>query len=198
MNNLRESSIMVSFAEALKAKNWLWDPSTSHVIGECMVASCCEFLKLKKTKEKVAIVIKDMNNVFKCAFILEFNEADEDEEATGNYNLTGTFNEADLADVGQVYDCHDMFFQKVTCDTSLRLHRMQYNKDRYIVDLFSLFVDKVYEWLDVNAKEGEVVSVDSDGYFEAAVEIENGHKIFALTPGAVAKQIIKDDLSIQK
>ena len=200
--NLKESSITVSYAEALKAKNLLWEPSTTYIVGECAVAGACEFLKIKKSKEdKVAMVFKDYDGTFKCAFMLEYTPANDDaedgESPDGNYNLTATFNEADLSECGQIYDCHDMLFASILRDVSIRLHRMQYNKDHFVVDLPCIFFAKVAEWLDVNAKENETVTLEADGYFEAAVSVENGHKIVALTPGAIAKQIIKDDLSIQ-
>jgi len=53
-------------------------------------------------------------------------------------------------------------------------------------------------WLDENAKENEVVSIEQDGVFEARVAVENGEKVFAIEPAGEVKIIIKDDAAIEK
>ena len=65
--------------------------------------------------------------------------------------------------------------------------------EMHIETLIELCVTVLKQWLDMNAKENEVVDITLDGYFEASVAIENGEKVMAITPDEPIKRIIKGD-----
>lgn len=198
---IQETTICTNFAEALKQHTYGWDPQLTYIIGECMCASAANFLKAKRSQEKpVILVIKDLEGNFKLAFIADFipSEGVDEDAAKGNYVLSATFNESDIADMDAiVFDCNDMFFQTITKDVSYKLHHMRYVSDSNITLLFSLFAHYVYLWLDTSAKENETVMVESDGYWQAEVTVLDGIKEFKFIPGPVTKQLIKGDIETQ-
>ena len=59
--------------------------------------------------------------------------------------------------------------------------------------MFTVGIDTIKEFLDVNATEGEDIDVVMPGVFTASVSVENGIKYMTITPGEAIKQIIKGD-----
>jgi hypothetical protein len=75
---------------------------------------------------------------------------------------------------------------------------MRFDTPESIVVLPVFAFDQIHKWLDENAKEGEEVSIELDGTFQARVAIEGGEKVFAIEPAGEIKMLIKDDTAIEK
>ena len=57
---------------------------------------------------------------------------------------------------------------------------------------------QLHKWLDENAKEDMVESIELDGVFTARVGVEDGVKVFSIEPHGEIKNLIKDDAAIEK
>lgn len=91
-------------------------------------------------------------------------------------------------------DAFKAIFDKVAYDVA----GIQFQHQTYMFDACLLVVDTLLQVLDREAKEGEIVDIELPGYFTASVSVEDGEKIFAITPDGHMKQIIKDDTALDK
>ena len=91
-------------------------------------------------------------------------------------------------------DAFKAVFDKVAYDVA----GIQFQHQTYMFDACMLVVDTLLQVLDREAKEGETVDIELPGYFKASVAIEDGEKVFAVTPDGHMKQIIKDDAEVAK
>lgn len=191
---LTESTLGMNYSQALGAKNMVWGAEAIAPLAQAFIVSIADFLAMVKSKEnKVALAIQDYQNVTKCAGIVSYTPA-ETEDAPGEWSLTFTFNPDDIADC-QVYTIHDAFFQNVAITSSFKETGIQYNQANFIVDMFSVFAEELHKWLDINAKDSEIVELECDGYFIAQVNIEDGKKEFGLIPDEEIRQKVKSDAS---
>lgn len=191
---IAESTLGMNYSQALRAKDMLWSEQSCPPVAISMITSIADFLAMVKNKEqKVAIAIQDYQNVTKLAGIVTYTPA-EQEDTPGEWSLTFTFNPDDLEDC-QVYTVHDQFFQKVAMSSSFKETGLQFNQSNFIVDMFASMGEEIYKWLDVNAKDGEIVELECDGYFTAQVAIENGKKEFGIIPSEEIRQKVKHDAS---
>ena len=157
--SLVESTLGVNYSEALKAKSILWEPQAMPVVASSLVVSMADFLAAVKSKEnKVAIDIQDYQNNTKLAAIVEYTPAEE-EDVPGEWSLAFTFDKEDLTDV-QVYTVHDTFFQDVAAVSSFKETGLQFKQTCFMITMFGVLADEIYKWLDVNAKEDELVELN--------------------------------------
>ena len=54
----------------------------------------------------------------------------------------------------------------------------------------------LFQWLDQNAKDGETVSIGSEGYFKATVDVVDGLKVMNFIPDEEVTNLAKGDEAI--
>lgn len=159
-------------------------------------------LLAKRRKENnngksIAFVIDDMyGKTVACAILQLIDGADS--SLPDSWNLVWSFDANDIpenADVAHLTNdnCHPIF--------EVVAHKMcnaEFKTGSHLVNLLTYAFEMLRKWLDENAKETEVVSIEHDGVFEARVAVENGEKVFAIEPAGEVKIIIKDDTAIEK
>ena len=175
-------------------------------IVKAFFASSAAYLskvKVSKADEAVALILTDVAGNFKFAGIVEYHENKENPDEPGNWSYTMTFEEKTLEvlekskAVKKLLYSSDAFkgvFDKVSYDVA----GIQFEHQTYMFDACLLVVDTLIQVLDREAKEGEIVDIELPGYFVASVSVEDGEKIFAVTPDGYMKQIIKDDTALDK
>lgn len=197
---LQETTIMTNMVEVMRAKGLLWDrPNQSDLLFQSLFLSVSQFLGIHKKKDhKVALVVKDNYDNFKLAGIVQYHPNEEDDSNPGNYTYELTFDQADIAEIPEVYSIFDSMFQGVAQEVSLSYCNFRYVKNEQIIGFMTGCVEALTTWLDSNAKETEEVVVELEGYFQASVAVENGIKVFSIVPEGKIKQLIKGDSSIEK
>ena len=75
---------------------------------------------------------------------------------------------------------------------------MKFKDPSCLITTMTYLIEQIRKWLDENAEDGKVISVECEPIFQARVEVENGEKLFALEADGEIKQLIKDDASIEK
>ena len=159
-------------------------------------------VKVSNAEKAVALILTDVSGNFKFAGIVEYHENDKADEP-GNWSYSLTFNEDDISDLEKDKavtkylfsgDAFKSVFDKVAYDIA----GIEFNHDTYMYDACLLVVDTLVQILDREAKEGEVVDIEMPGYFVASVSVEDGEKVFGITPDGHQKEIIKNDIALQE
>ena len=175
-------------------------------IVKAFFASSAAYLskvKVSKTDEAVALVLTDVAGNFKFAGIVEYHENKDNPDEPGNWSYVMTFDPKTLDNIEKskslkklLYssDAFNAIFDKVAYDVAA----IQFQHQTYMFDACLLVVDTLLQVLDREAKEGEIVDIELPGYFTASVSVEDGEKVFAVTPDGHMKQIIKDDTALDK
>ena len=160
-------------------------------------------VKVTKSDEAVALVLTDISGNFKFAAIVEYHENNDNPDEPGNWSYVMTFDAATLDNIEKsktvkklLYssDAFKGVFDKVSYDIA----GIQFQHQQYMFDACELVVDTLVQVLDREAKDGEIVDIELPGYFTASVSVEDGDKIFAITPDGHMKQIIKDDTALDR
>ncbi len=173
-------------------------------ITKAFFASVSYFLskqKVKKQDEATALILTDVAGNFKFAAIVQYHENEENPDEPGNWSYVMSFDPKSVENVEKTKSVKKLLFSsteftsifdKVGYDVAA----IQFNHSNYIFDACLLVVDTLLQVLDREAKEDEVVEIELPGYFTAAVAVEDGEKVYSLTPDGHMKEIIKDDTAL--
>ena len=175
-------------------------------IVKAFIASTSAYLskvKVAKSDEATALILTDTAGNFKFAAIVEYHENEENPEEPGNWSYIMSVDPKSVENLEKAKtvkkllytsDAFKAVFDKVAYDVA----SIQFQHQTYMFDACLLVVDTLVQVLDREAKEGEVVDIELPGYFTASVSVEDGEKVFAITPDGHQKSIIKDDTALDK
>ena len=150
----------------------------------------------KENKEKSALVFnKADNGEMIAACITEFDENGD------NYNISITFDANDLDGIKNVINYKDFSDKKLGDLDFLKLVNTEYMKshniaitDYGVLDVLIITAfESIYQWLDTNAKDGEIVELVIDDFNKnyQIMDLESYKK--ELTPVATASvEVVKD------
>lgn len=165
-------------------------------IFKSLMAATADFLRERKKKnQKTALKYVDNAGNFIMAAIVSYNK--NDEEGQDNWNFYFTFDEADLKDVANMFDTNDTGFHVKLTDRLFE-YRLRCNDAAYMCPMIFMAANSIVSFLDQNAKPGEEVTLEEDGYFVASVTVEDGEPVKALVPDSEMKVLIKDDAATEK
>ena len=205
--SFEESKTKEAFIVNASSKGYSFDDdSCAERIFKSFIAATSTYLskvKVAKEDEAVALVLTDINGVFKFAGVVEYHENEENDgtDEPGNWSYVLTFNEDDLKALEAnkkvaryLYgdDAFKLVFDKVAYD----IGGISFEHERYMYDACLLCVDTLIGVLDRETNDNETVEIECPGYFVASAAVESGEKVFAITPDGAMKKIIKDDVSL--
>ena len=205
--SFEESKTKEAFIVNASSKGYSFDDdSCAERIFKSFIAATSTYLskvKVAKEDEAVALVLTDINGVFKFAGVVEYHENEENDgtDEPGNWSYVLTFNEDDLKALEAnkkvaryLYgdDAFKLVFDKVAYD----IGGISFEHERYMYDACLLCVDTLIGVLDRETNDNETVEIECPGYFVASAAVESGEKVFAITPDCAMKKIIKDDVSL--
>lgn len=150
----------------------------------------------KENKEKSALVFnKEDNGEMIAACVTEFDEDGD------NYNIFITFDQADIAGIKNIVNYKDFNDKKLGDLDFLKLVNTEYMKahniavtDYSVLDVMIITAfESLYQWLDSNAKEGELVELVIDDYCKNYKVIPYEDYLKELIPVATASvELVKD------
>ena len=157
--------------------------------------------KISKANECVALVLQDISGAFKFAGIVEYFPNVESPDEPGNWSYTMTLNEEDLKDlekrkIVKKYLVGDDAFKSIMDKVAYDVGGFVFERDTFIYDACLLVVDTIIQVLDHEAKDGQIVDIEMPGYFVASVAVEDGEKIFSITPDGHMKALVKSDIEL--
>mgnify|MGYP006981652763 FL=1 len=190
---LKESALLENISRVLDANGFVLDKCFVGDVIESIVEASSDFLRMVKTKSKVALVHKDIKGNFIVAAVVDYNENPEDGQ--DNYNYYWTFYPEDIEDA----TIHDGGEAKVTSLISQRLQETHGLRPRteHIVIMIEKVLLCLRDYLDQNAKEGEEFQLEDEGYFIATVGVENEKIVKSFLPAGPMKVLIKDDATVE-
>ena len=205
--SFEESKTKEAFIVNASSKGYSFDDdSCAERIFKSFIAATSTYLskvKVAKEDEAVALVLTDINGVFKFAGVVEYHENEQNDgtDEPGNWSYILTFNEDDLKALEAnkkvaryLYgdDAFKLVFDKVAYD----IGGISFEHERYMYDACLLCVDTLIGVLDRETNDNETVEIECPGYFVASAAVESGEKVVAITPDGAMKKIIKDDVSL--
>lgn len=153
--------------------------------------------KQNNNSKPIAFIIDDMyGKVVACVILQLIDSADP--SVPDSWNLVWSFDATDIPENADVAHLKDDLTHPIFETVAHKMANAEFKTGSHLVNLLTYIFEMLRKWLDENAKEGEEVSIQQDGVFEARVAIENGEKIFAIEPAGEVKIIIKDDAAIEK
>ncbi len=196
--NFSETSIAAKFSQDIKNLGADLDPQYAHFPFDSLFMAVSDFLGLVKSKDvKTALVVSDLKGNFKFGAIVAYH-ANENEEIPGNWSFEFTLNEEDVPKDAKVYSHIDTQFLRVLATTAKDLHSFRFTSAELVPEIMVLTIDTLKSWLDLNATDGEEKVIEMPGFFTASVAIENGEKIFSITPDGNLKRLVKGDSDLEE
>lgn len=151
----------------------------------------------KSMTQPTAFTFKAVDGSIIAASIIQFFE-NEDSSKPGNWSLVWTFDGADIPETALVIDFNDPQTHSYFRAAAGEKYGIKFEDTASLIDCMVVLIQQLKKWLDDNAKEGSEVMVELDGIFQARVAVENGEKVFAIEPAGEIKNLIKDDVAIEK
>lgn len=152
----------------------------------------------KSKNQPVALKFEREDGSMVAAAICQYFENNDNKDQPGNWNLVFTFDESDIPDNTNVLSMNNPmvhpFFRSVGGDK----YHFTFKTVNDIIVLPTYFMEQLRKWLDENTKDGEELSLECDGIFQARGAVEGGEKVFSVEPAGEIKILIKDDAAIEK
>lgn len=199
----KESNIPVKYLEYIRDR---WDMVLSvdviPALYRSMFNTITTLLKYQRTKSAPHIGFKLLNEEGEFVFgaVLDFHAPEGDEDDTGNWTLSFTFNEEDMAALDAVYDnLNDMFFAVAQQEIRSSMYgNFQSNiaATKVYVGMIEVIKNQLNALADANV--GAEIELSMPGIFMACVGWEDGDKVLSIIPGHNIKQQIKDDKGLSK
>ena len=173
-------------------------PNEVEYVFMSVTAATADFLRqVKKKNQKVCLKYVDQAGNFIMAAIVAYNK--NEDEGQDNWNFYYTFNEDDIKDIPENnrYDTNESHFHAAVTNRLLE-HSLRCSEAVYISPMISMMARSLSSFLDQNAKPGEEVVLEEEGYFVASVTVEDNEPVKALVPDSEMKVLIKDDAATEK
>lgn len=196
---LFDSTLPQMYSKALfEEKCFDLAPEHTDKMFDTLFTGAANLLKSVKSLEKpVAFVINELNGNMVAAAICQYFKND-DANQPGNFSLVWTFDPADIPEGALVISLDDTKTHSFFIAAAGSKYGIKFKDASCIVNTLGYTMGQLKKWLDENAKEGQIVSVELDGIFQGRVEVQNGVKVFAVEPDGEIKNLIKDDAAIEK
>ena len=170
----------------------------THKVLDVMVNGITQALSDIKSKDyPVAFVLKEKNDEFVVACLVQYFPNEDDETKPGNWNYSWTFYESDLPEKTRIMNIEESNYLGYFRTYGHTKWGMVFEDSAYPAILFKYLMVVIRNWLDNNASETEERGVKLDGVIQFRVAVENGEKIFAAELDGEIKQMIKSDAAIE-
>ena len=105
----------------------------------------------------------------------------------------------DIPEGAQEYTIDQEFVQRTIATRGHEMVNMVMTNLPFVAQLTVYMFNIIKDTLDQKAvEEGQTITLELDGYFEASVEVVNKEKKFSFLPKGEMKQLIKDDSVSEK
>lgn len=196
--SFEESSLPTNLVAPIREKGVQINPATdAKELFASVFISMATFLSHVKSKDKKeSIAINNLKGDLILAGIVEYHPNEEDASNPGNWTFEFTFNKEDL----EGSDPHlstDPFFQRIVINVLLSEFKIEFSDARTVELSVEAVAKTLKDWLEQNAKEDDVMEVELEGVFLASTAIEEGERVFSVTPDGALKKVIKNDAALE-
>lgn len=196
-----EDSQLPTELKIILAKNHSigWDEMYTKRLYEATFSTISTFLKshMNKDTEKVGFKAVDFSGGFILGAIASYHapeEGAEGEDTKGHWSLEYTTDESEMTDIKNVYDSLNNEFGQLYEQGLWETLRGRFFNNQIKQIMFINVVNLLIDFLSKNCKDdGSEFEVILDDFFTATIAMEDNAPVIAIVPGAVAKQLIKND-----
>lgn len=165
------------------------------------ITDCLSKIKSKDTP--VAFVIREPNDEFICAAIVQYFENEDDPKKPGNWNYSWTFDESDVPENAKICSLYDGEYSIYFTNVGASKFNMGFHKNEYLGDLGRYLFKTIKRWLEDNAGKADennqpIDGVEYPGVIQFRMDVEDDKVVLSAEPDGEVKQMIKDDASIEK
>lgn len=163
-----------------------------------MIMGVAEILHDVKTKEHpIAFTFEENNGEFIAASVVQHMANEDDPSKPGSWNITWTFDKDDVPKDAEKITPYDTNLISYFRNLAHSKFGMGFYAPDYVGDTMKYLLKVIKNYLHENVKEDQEVGVRDDvAIFRASVE--DGKVVIGLTLDGEAKQLVKDDESIEK
>lgn len=150
-----------------------------------------------KSNPKIGFSLLNDKGEFRLGAILTYQAPEEGEEDdSGNWNLSFTLNKDDMVNLDNHIDSHSDSFASIARAELYDSMYGHFSDSTSMNRMFDVAIREIIKFLDINSNDGDDVELTLPSIFTATVGIEGGEKVYAIVPGAMVKQLVKDDGSL--
>lgn len=180
-----------------EAASLSWDLSLSEcdLVTKTMFNGITDFLNITKTKDTpIVVMVQDVKGE-KIAFgCVKYDKSEDNESSDGSWEYFWSFNPDDVPEGATVYVIDQQPVQKVIAKRGHNMCQMVVGVLNYLSVLCCITFNILHDTLDqMDIAEGDECTIELPGFFEASVSVENGEKVFSITPKEEMKVLIKSD-----
>lgn len=157
--------------------------------------------KIAKIDQAVALILTDVAGVFKFGAVVEYHENQDNPDEPGNWSLTFTFYEDDIADIEKAKAVQKLLYSSTEFNTLFNkiaydVVSINFEHSSYLYDACLLVVETVRQVMEREARTDGQVDVEFDECFIASVAVEGDVPVIGIVPDGKLKEIIKDDSAL--
>ena len=198
VKKFKETSIPELYCKALAERLLNLGPEHAEKIYTVLFDAVTEALsKFKDQNSKKGIAFRTMDGSFIAGATISYVGDGSDDSATGQWNYSWTVDEKDMEDVCDPIDIRsNSLMNQMFTQVGLRLYSFKFYDGDVAATMMNFCMETLINWLRDNAKDGEVLTIELEGVFNASVEVVDGEIEIGIVPDGKVKQLIKDDLAI--
>ena len=174
-----------------------WDLGLTEceMVAKTVFNGITDYLNIVKNKDVPAVVLVQDLKGEKIAFgCVEYDKEEDNESSDGSWQYYWSFNMDDIPENATVYTIDQEPIQRVIAKRGHNLCCMVVGVLNFLSVLSCITFNIVKDTLDQqNVAEGDEYTIELPGYFESSVAVENGEKVFSITPKEEMKVLIKSD-----
>jgi hypothetical protein len=190
---LQETSIYQAYSAQLQKDLDLY-ASMAHfeMMVKGVFTGISKYLSDTKTVElPTVLTITDYKGDTVFTASCEYDEAVEgQDETTGSWLINVKFGGGELPEKAKIVDIKEPACFKAFVDGA-KMNGYEYLKESDIISIAIITMRTITDWLDANASDSEIVSVEQPGVFTAKVAVEGGEKVFGIELAEEIKKIVK-------
>lgn len=199
MTKFMETNIPEIYATALDNVGAIFGSNYTNRVLKVFMEAVSECLgSIKRIEKPTAFVFNSLNGNFIMAAKVEYhpNEEKPDDLAAGNWSYVWTFDKEDIEDC-DVRTINDDLTKPFFINKAGQLFGMKFRDNSTMSMMMTTLAECISNWLNDNAREGEVIEIGEEGIFKASVAVEGGEIVKSMVPEGDAKILIKGDSQIQ-
>lgn len=191
---MKETSLPEIYSSGLyNQKGWDLRQDAAMDMAEVFIVGTSNLLREAENKEyPVAVVFEEPNGEFSVAAIVRFI-LPEDEKMPGHWDYAWTFYKEDIPDNARIRKISEVDTHVYYRAVAGQKFSFGFESPASLSDCGNFFFKCLSQFLTDNAKEGEEITLNLEGVFQARAAVENEEVVKSLEITGEIKAIVKND-----
>ena len=193
---MKDTQVYSNMQTEAATLNWDISLSEAEMIAKTMFNGITDYLNIVKNKDVPAVVmVQDVKGEQIALACVKYDKSEDNESSDGSWEYFWSFDtKNDIPEGATVYIIDQEPVQRVIAKRGHNMCQMVVGVLNYLSVLCCVTFEIVKDTLDQqDIAEGDEYTIELPGFFEASVSVENGEKVFSITPKEEMKVLIKAD-----